>query len=213
MNRRDFLKSAPAGALLMHAVANAQRVSTGTAAVARKLEPFDYQGVRLRPSRWQQQFESGRAFYLGLSNDAAMREKAITLYTEWAKTIGPDGNARMNHYPYDKVVGGLVDVARYAGHRDAIGTLTKITAHADKTFQRAQAPLADIADNQGYYGKPQEWYTLSENLFRAYQLTGDAAFRLFADVWLYKAYWGKFATSSTPADAHGVHAYSHVNTF
>src|SRR5580765_2936558 len=181
MNRRDFLKAAPASALLVHSVANAQMPASGTAAVTRKLDAFDYHGVRLRPSRWQQQFESGRNFYLNLSNDdilygfraaanqkasgkplggwcgvdssitfgqwlsgmsriaaatddAAMREKAITLFTEWAKTIGADGNARMDHYAYDKVVCGLVDIARYAGHRESIAALTWITTYADKTF-------------------------------------------------------------------------------
>ena len=60
---------------------------------------------------------------------------------------------------------------------------------------------------------PQEWYTLSENLFRAYRLTGNPKFKTFGEVWLYHAWWNKFARTSAPTDAHGVHAYSHVNTF
>jgi DUF1680 family protein len=32
-------------------------------------------------------------------------------------------------------------------------------------------------------------------------------------VWLYHSWWNKFAKTSAPSDAHGVHAYSHVNTF
>ncbi len=123
---------------------------------------------------------------------------ALTLYTEWVKTVGADGNAHMDHYPFDKLVCGLVDLARYANHPDAAKTLTRVTAYADKTFQRALAPLADITDNQAYYGRPQEWYTLAENQFRAYQLTGDAMFRRFAEEWLYHAYWNKFAATAAP---------------
>ncbi len=61
-------------------------------------------------------------------------------------------------------------------------------------------------------GKPLEWYTLSENLFRAFETSGDERFKSFAEVWLYPAYWNKFAKTSDPPDAYGVHAYSHVNT-
>ena len=159
------------------------------------------------------QWLSGLTRLARVTGDESLRTMAVTLYSEWVKTIGADGNARMDHYPFDKLVCGLVDLARYANHPEAAKTLTRVTAYADKTLQRALAPLADITDNQAYYGRPQEWYTLAENQFRAYQLTGDAMFRRFAEEWLYHAYWNKFATSSAPADAHGVHAYSHVNTF
>ena len=264
IDRREFLKQAPAAAALVAGVAQAglaaQRDPVRSAA-AHALEPFDYRNVRLLPSRWQQQVEVARTFFhehvsiddvlqgfraaanlpapgrpLGgwcgkdsnnvfgqwlsgltrlarVTGDESLRTMALTLYTEWAKTIGADGNARMDHYPFDKLVCGLVDLARYGEHRAAIDTLTRVTAYADKTFQRAQAPLADITDNQAYYGRPQEWYTLAENQFRAFQLTGDAMFRRFAEEWLYHAYWNKFATTNAPTDAHGVHAYSHVNTF
>ena len=33
------------------------------------IEPFDYQGVALTPSRWQKQFQSARDFYLNVSDD------------------------------------------------------------------------------------------------------------------------------------------------
>src|SRR5262245_44288135 len=34
-----------------------------------KLEPFDYQGVRLGPGRWSDQIATARAYYLGISDD------------------------------------------------------------------------------------------------------------------------------------------------
>jgi hypothetical protein len=228
-------------------------------AVATRLEPFDFQSVRLLPSHWQQQYESARAFYAGVSNDdilhgyraraglaargaplggwarptsggifgqwlsgmsrmyratgdAAMRDKATYLFAEWAKALPADGDAGTSHYGWDKLVCGLVDLAGYAGHEDAVGALEKITNWARRSLSRENRP-ADPSHNRGYGGTPWEWYTLAENLYRAYRLTGNPTFREFAEVWHYTPYWDKFARTSMPDNAHGGHAYSHVNTF
>ena len=262
-DRREFLKTLPAATVGIAAVADGLAQPAAPRVAARglaKLETFDYAGVALRPSRWQRQFEAGRAFYATVpdqdilygfrttagmrapgkplggwcgkdsstvfgqwlsgmarmaraTGDRELREKAIGLCTEWAKTISLDGDARMRHYPYDKVVCGLVDLQQYADYPGAPLVLARITGYAMKHFERPQMPLADPSHNQHYYGLPQEWYTLSENLYRAYLLTGDETYRRFGDEWRYEAYWRKFATSGDPVDAHGVHAYSHVNTF
>ena len=257
MRRRDFLKTIPAAAGA--AVAVVEGVSQPRSPAAR-LQVFDYSGVRLRPGRWQRQYQTGRDFYLSVhdadilqgfraaagraapgkplggwcgkdssmvfgqwlsgmsrmyraTGDTAIRDKAIGLFTEWAKTIPATGDARMRHYAFDKLVCGLVDLKLYAQHDPAVPVLERVTAFAAKDFERVQKPLADPTHNQHYYGLPQEWYTLAENLYRAHELTGNALFRTFAGEWLYRAYWDKFERSSAPADAHGVHAYSHVNSF
>jgi hypothetical protein len=58
-----------------------------------------------------------------------------------------------------------------------------------------------------------EWYTLSENLYRAYEATGDAKYRSFGDVWRFTDYWRAFSGAGpTEVKRHGHHAYSHVNT-
>jgi DUF1680 family protein len=150
------------------------------------------------------------------TGDTALRDKAVALFEGWVETLPPDGDARMGHYRFDKLVGGLVDLDLYAGHRRASEILARVTAEAAKTLERPENPreaLADPTHNQRYYGAPQEWYTLAENLYRAYRLTNDPMFRAFAEDWHYHAYWAKFRTTSSPPDAHGVHAYSHVNTF
>jgi hypothetical protein len=54
-------------------------------------------------------------------------------------------------------------------HPDAAGALEKITDFARRTFSRENR-LADPSHNQHYYGLPQEWYTLAENLYRASEL-------------------------------------------
>lgn len=262
MDRRDFLASTPAAMFLAGGVLNQQPMTMSSKSLASriaKIEPFDHEGVRLRPSRWKEQSDAAREFYFALSNDdilhgnradrglpapgralggwcarnsnsvlgqwlsgmsrlyratgdTRMRDKAVTLMTEWAKTVTPDGDAAMRHYPYDKLVCGLVDLQLYAGHEPAIPLLERVTDFASKTFDRSNN-LADPSHNTAYYGVPQEWYTLSENLFRAFQLTGNPKFKTFGEVWLYHAWWNKFARTSAPPDAHGVHAYSHVNTF
>ena len=158
------------------------------------------------------QWLSGMSRLYRATGDARMRDKAVTLMTEWAKTVKPDGDAGMRHYPYDKLVCGLVDLQLYAGHEPAMPLLEKVTDFASKTLDRSNN-LADPSHDTAYYGVPQEWYTLSENLFRAYRLTGNPKFKTFGEVWLYHAWWNKFARTSAPPDAHGVHAYSHVNTF
>jgi uncharacterized protein len=265
--RRDFLKAVPVTACLLAASDCAQPPPEAdvppvapVAPPSSRLDPFDYQGVRLLSSRWQAQVEAGRDYYLGVpdadilhgcraiaglsapgqplggwcgvdsnsvlgqwlsgmsrlaraTGDRALGDKAVRLFTEWAKTITADGDARMRHYPFDKMVCGLVDLELYAGHREARGVLGRITDFAIRNFDRPAEPLADPTDNQHYYGVPQEWYTLGENLYRAYRLTGDEKYRTFADEWRYLAYWAKFERSASPADAHGVHAYSHTNSF
>jgi DUF1680 family protein len=159
------------------------------------------------------QWLSGLSRLHAATGDPALRDKAVGLFTEWAKTLPPNGDAGMRHYPFDKLVCGLVDLQLYANHREAAPVLERVTDFAIRHFERPQAPLADPSHDQRYYGAPQEWYTLSENLYRAYRLTGEEPFRSFAEEWLYHAYWAKFLHTSSPQDAQGVHAYSHVNTF
>jgi hypothetical protein len=249
--RRDFLKAVPLGVGL----GGRPAAQSGNNAASR-VEPFDYQGVRLLPSRWLEQVERNRSYYLSLTNDdilhgfraaaglpapgttlggwcerdsspifgqwlsgmarlsratgdAALRDKAVYLMTEWGKTVTPDGDCRMQHYAFDKLVCGLVDMHLYAGRGDAILLLEKVTDWASKTFRHENRP----AGKTSFSGSPSEWYTLSENLYRAYQATGNPKFKAFAEVWLYHSYWNKFADTASPADAFGVHAYSHVNTF
>lgn len=224
-----------------------------------QIEAFDYQGVKLRDSRWRDQVHVARDYYLGVSNDdilqgfraqaglpapgkplggwcakdsqtvfgqwlsgmsrmyratgdEALRDKASYLLAEWAKTVRPDGDCGMRHYSFDKMVCGLVDLKLYADHPDAVALLEKTTDWASRTFEHENMIVVP-SHNTMYYGKPQEWYTLSENQFRAYQLTGNPKFKNFAEIWLYHQYWNKFANTSSPTDAQGVHAYSHVNTF
>jgi len=259
MERRDFLKGLAATGMLAGASARANASLSDINPRLTKISAFDYDGVRLHDSRWNDQYLHAREFYFNVSNDDilqgfrakaglpapgkplggwcdedsstvfgqwlsgmsrmsratgdhAMRDKAAYLLAEFSKTVGADGNCRMNVYPYEKLVCGLVDMHQYAEESRAMPLLETVTAYASKTFDRTRQPAAPKPWEM-HSGKPLEWYTQPENLFRAYQLTGNKQFKDFAEVWLYHSYWDKFANTSSPPDATGVHAYSHVNSF
>lgn len=259
MTRREFLVSAPAAVWVTANAVKRKNLQPSKFSEREQLESFDFSGVRLHNSRWQEQFQSARDFYFNENNDDilkgfregaglpapgktlggwcdktsatvfgqwlsgmariscctgdnSMREKAATLLSEFAKTVKPDGECGLRHYTYDKLVCGLVDMKKYTDDANAIPLLERITEWASKTFSRENNPAA-LPPRGRYQGRPSEWYTLSENLYRAFELTHNQKFKDFAEVWHYHTFWNKFVNSSTPTDAHGVHAYSHVNTF
>jgi uncharacterized protein len=256
--RRDFLfagAAVTAGAMFARpAVAAADDKNARL-----QIETFDYQGVKLRPSRWQRQYQMARDFYLGVSDDDilhgwraaaglpapgkalggwcasnsntvfgqwlqgmsrmskatgdnVLRDKAIGLFTEWAKTVPENGNCGMGHYPFEKLVGGLVDLKQYAGHETSLPMLERVVDYAANHLDRTRTPAAPRPP-ENHSGRPLEWYTVGENLYRAFQLTGNAKYKDFGDVWQYTTYWEKFLDTADPPDAYGVHAYSHVNTW
>ena len=158
------------------------------------------------------QWLSGMARLSRALDDGALQRKAIGLFEAWARTVALDGDCRMQHYPFDKLVGGLVDLSKYGGHDAALPVLERVVGHAMRTLDKTNR-MADPESPIDYQGVPHEWYTLAENLLRAHVHTGAASYREAALQWLYPEYWDQFADGDGPLHAHGVHAYSHVNTF
>jgi DUF1680 family protein len=161
------------------------------------------------------QIISGLARLHAATGDRACREKVNSLVAEWTKCIGPDGffyyslKPNAPHYIYDKMVCGLVDAHLYCGSPEALPSLSKITDWAIKHLDRSRK----VNDTS------TEWYTLSENLYRAYLATSDEKYRDFAQVWEYSEYWNIYARSASifaprPSGQRNgfYHAYSHVNT-
>lgn len=165
------------------------------------------------------QILSGLSRMYAATGDERCRSKVATLTAEWIRCIEPDGffyysrHPNAPHYIYDKMVGGLVDAYVYCGNEQALQSLRRITDWAIEHLSRRR-PYA-YTDIKG----DTEWYTLSENLYRAYLATGDEIYKRFAEVWEYREYWDLYARR---ADIFGVrpnggrttsyHAYSHVNT-
>ncbi len=104
---------------------------------------------------------------------------------------------------------GLLDAHAYCGNREALVYLERITDWAIKNLDRSRR-VNDTAT---------EWYTLSENLYRALLATSQVKYREFANVWEYRDYWDIYARDGdifAPRPDGGrntsYHAYSHVNT-
>ncbi len=161
------------------------------------------------------QILSGLARLHAATGNPALREKAEALLAGWAECIEPDGyfyysrKPNAPHYIYDKMVGGLTDMIIHCKSKLAAESLAKITAWAIKNLDRSNA----------YAFGGTEWYTLSENLYRAYAATGDKTYRDFAAVWHYSEYWDIYARNGdlfgerpSRKKTRSYHAYSHVNT-
>jgi DUF1680 family protein len=156
------------------------------------------------------------------SEDPAMSAKAQNLMTEWAKTIAPNGyfgalswggHTYVDHYIFDKMICGLVDVAQYLSCSEALRHLEKITRWAmdNLTTKRLPAhPNNPSGEGRARVFEEGEWYTLSENLYRAFTLTGDPIYKKFAQVWHYTTFWQDLAEGKDVFP--GKHAYSHVNS-
>lgn len=163
------------------------------------------------------QVVSGLARLYAASGDPAVKEKVDALVEGWGKCIEPDGyffysrHPNSPHYIYDKMVGGLVDAYLYARTPGALKDLDRITSWAEKNLDRSRRFAYSARSKTG---AAQEWYTLSENLYRAYLVTGETRYRDFGKVWEYPEYWDTFRLNKDILKRKAeYHAYSHVNTF
>jgi hypothetical protein len=154
------------------------------------------------------QFVAGMSRLYAVSGNEAMKAKVNTLVGEWAKTIDKDGyffyskKPNAPHYVYEKMIGGLVDNYIFTGNKDALKYLGVITDWAIKNLNRDRV-----------YGQTaSEWYTLSENLYRAYSVTKDKKYLDFGKIWEYTDYWNVYAKGEKVNTKLRHHAYSHLNT-
>jgi uncharacterized protein len=151
------------------------------------------------------------------SGDQRLFERASQMMDGWAECIEPDGycfycaRGKVNdlHYEYDKLLGGLLDMFEFAGVREALELASRITEWAVRNLDRniTQKFKQPTGVNFTFY---REWYTLSENLFRAFELSQDERYLAFARTWEYPEYWNRFLDESSSMEP--CHAYSHVNT-
>lgn len=136
-------------------------------------------------------------------------QKAIELADGWgecAKTSAEvvDINGT---YVYDKLMGGFLDMYEYLQYKPALEYIRLLTVSAQKRFQR-EIPRDGLQDEG--MGRMIEWYTLPEQLYRAYFFTKDEMYFNFAGEWNYHYYWNKLAEKDFNIGPR--HAYSHVNS-
>jgi uncharacterized protein len=159
------------------------------------------------------QWVSALARYYAIRPDPATREKVLRLNRLYAETISGqyyDVN-RFPTYCYDKIVCGLIDSHQYLRDPDAFKILDHTTDTALPHFPKGAVP----------YGKPwrpnkddiwtwDESYTISENLFLAYQRGAGDRYRDLGRQYLYNEYYDALADGQNALA--GKHAYSHVNS-
>ncbi len=142
------------------------------------------------------------------TGDERLREKGAALFEAWR--VCADTNAdvlKMGTYPYEKMLGGLLDMDEYMGVHAVEPYVRKLTLTAMEEYD-PDIPR-DGFQTDAMKGQI-EWYTLPENLFRAYQMYGNEMYREYAQKWLYPYLWDKLAEKRT--DVGPRHAYSHVNS-
>ena len=159
---------------------------------------------------------SGLARMYAATGDVACKEKAEALMEGWAECLGPDGfffidkAFQLPAYYYDKIVCGLLDLYVYCGNQKALGYLGRVTDWAIENLDRSKPYARPTGAGGG------EWYTLGENLYRAWLATADEKYRDFAEIWEYKEFWDLFLDKSDifahPLNGGWYHAYSHVNS-
>ena len=174
-----------------------------------------YDAEAFAPGHALGQWISGLARFADATGDAATRAKVERLVHGFAATLGPDGNCYASRraqiafpaYMYDKIVIGLLDAYRFAGVGSALDVLERATQGAvrampgrafDRTFE---APKQSPDD---------ESYTVAENQFYAYEVTGKTEHLDLAKAYLLdRTYFEPLARGENVLPHR--HAYSHVN--
>ena len=143
------------------------------------------------------------------TGDGRLKEKALYLAEEWSTCMDANPDAlKYDTYSYDKLMGGLLEIYEHLGCEKALEYIEKLTDKAIASFKQDVADNG-IQDEHLWKNSMIEWYTLPENILRAYQITGKEKYKEFAAVWDYKYMWDHALSDDFGIGAR--HAYSHIN--
>src|SRR5215471_17024257 len=163
------------------------------------------------------QYVSGLARAYAVTGSKPTQQKVNRLVRGYAETVEPTGkfyvDYRLPGYTFDKTCCGLIDAHEFAQDPIALDVLKRSTDAVlphlpEKALSRAEQearPHKTIAYTW------DETYTLPENLFLAYQRSGDKHYKELAERFIYHEYYDALAENHNALP--GKHAYSHVNTF
>ncbi|WP_342423878.1 beta-L-arabinofuranosidase domain-containing protein [Paenibacillus sp. FSL E2-0178] len=145
-----------------------------------------------------------------VTGDFRLQEKAELLADEWIACAEQSAELFDNDtYVYEKLLGGFLDLYEYLGYERILPYVLKLTEAAMNRFKQDIA--RDGLQDHGLWSSHMiEWYTLPENLYRAYQLTGEEKYKDFAKVWDYDYLWDKLNSRDFAIGPR--HAYSQVNS-
>jgi hypothetical protein len=161
------------------------------------------------------QWMSALSRYYAITGDAATRAKVQRLVRGFAATIDAEGSFyRKNRFPaytYDKLTGGLLDAHRLGRDDAALPTLARATQSAVPFLPPRAVPRNEHAQPGEDFSQHawDESYTLPENQFFAWHITGDPRHKELARRFLYDEFFAALARGDNVLP--GKHAYSHVN--
>lgn len=143
-----------------------------------------------------------------VTKDERIKKKAYALADGWGVcAAASDKVVDVNDtYVYDKLMGGFLDMLEYLDYEPARGYIRHLTQSASRRFRREVG--RDGLQNMGE--DMIEWYTLPEQLYRAWMLTGEELYRTFAKEWDYPYFWDKLNNHDFTVGPR--HAYSHINS-
>jgi len=164
------------------------------------------------------QYVSALARAHAVTGSEPTRQKVNRLVKGYSETLDPKAkffvDYRLPAYTYDKLSCGLIDAHEFAHDPLAMDVHEKLT-HAitaylpEKALSRAEQRARPHKDTSYTW---DETYTLPENLFLAYQRSGDVFYRDMAARYLEDdTYFDPLAQGNNVLPFE--HAYSHVNAF
>ena len=190
------------------------RVRGGLRAPGQELGGW-YDTYAFAPGATFGQWMSALARYYAITGDAAARAKMQRLVRGYAATVDARGSFyRHNRFPaytYDKLVGGLLDAERLGLDGTARATLARTTQAAVPYLPPRAMPRNEHAQPGEDFSQHawDESYTLPENQFQAWHLTGERIHLQLGRRFLYDQFFTALARGDNALP--GKHAYSHVN--
>jgi uncharacterized protein len=164
------------------------------------------------------QYLSGLARAYAVTGSEPTRAKVNRLVKGYAETLDPKAkffvNYRLPAYTYDKLSCGLIDAHEFAHDPMAMQVHEKLT-HAITAYLPEKALSRQEQRSRPHRDTSYTWdetYTLPENLFLAYQRSGDPFYRDMAKKYLEDdTYFNPLSRGNNVLPFE--HAYSHVNAF
>jgi uncharacterized protein len=163
------------------------------------------------------QYLSGLARSYAVTGSKPTQEKVHRLVRAFGQTVEPQGKFYVDYhlpaYTYDKTSCGLIDAHEFAQCPDALGVHMRATeAVLPYLPERALSRLDQRARRHKNVADTwDETYTLPENLFLAYQRSGNPRYKELAVRFIEEDYFRPLAEGKNVLP--GEHAYSHVNAF
>ena len=162
------------------------------------------------------QYLSALARFAAITRSEPTAEKVRRLVKDLAQTMDPSGRFFVDHrypgYTYDKLVIGLLDAHSWVGDRNALPTLYA-TTRAVRPHMADHALTFEEQQQRPHKDETYTWdetYTMAENLFLAWERTGDRMFFDMAKRYLLdRTFFDPLAEGQNILP--GLHAYSHVN--